>query len=113
MIAKLFDYSAVILVNQIHPYLSQAKDICAFMFMKKPFSVSWKLALGLVMWKTVVTHDKMNLINITLSITHEYLNYIIPNHKGVDMKAWNFLGHVFRDLEMGEKSMYQLKNRWR
>ena len=40
MIAKLFDYSAVILVNQIHPYLSQAKDICAFMFMKKPFSVS-------------------------------------------------------------------------
>ena len=55
----------------------------------------------------------MNLINMTLSITHKYLNYVIPNHKGVDMKAWNFLGHVFRDLEMGEKSMYQLKNRWR
>ena len=62
---------------------------------------------------TMVTHDHMNLINMTLSITHKYLNYVIPNHKGVDMKAWNFLGHVFRDLEMGEKSMYQLKNRWK
>ena len=62
---------------------------------------------------TVVTRDVMNLINMTLSIAHRYLNYVIPNHKGVDMKAWNFLGHVFRDLEMGEKSMYQLKNRWK
>ena len=41
---------------------------------------------------------------MTLSITQKYLNYVIPNHKGVDMKAWNFLGHIFRDLEMGEKS---------
>ena len=37
---------------------------------------------------------------MTLSITQKYLNYVIPNHKGVDMKAWNFLGHVFRDLEI-------------
>ena len=58
---------------------------------------------------TVVTHNIMNLIFMTLSITQKYLNYVIPNHKGVDMKAWNFLGHVFRDLEMGEKSNHLKK----
>ena len=26
------------------------------------------------------------------------LNHIIPNHEGMDVKSWHFLGHVLRDL---------------